>query len=127
TALAGPASNLAIAAVMVVPLRLTNSELIGFSGLLASQIIFINLLLAAFNLIPIPPLDGSKILAGILPDFWYPYLARLEQYGFAILFLLILFGRFYGPSVLFEMYEPVLDLFWDVFVGPLELTGFRVR
>lgn len=127
TALAGPASNLVMAGVMVIPLRFSGTELVGFPGLLASQIIFINLLLAAFNLIPIPPLDGSKILTGILPEFWYPYLARLEQYGFAILLALILVPAFLDTdSILFAMYEPVLDLLWDIFVGPIELSGFTL-
>ncbi len=124
TALAGPASNLAIAGIMLMPLRLTGVELVGFSGLLASQIVFLNLLLAAFNMVPIPPLDGSKILAGILPDFWFPYMARLDQYGFGILLAVILLGAFTGTSLLFEMYQPVLDLFWNVLVGPLGLSGF---
>ena len=125
TALAGPASNLVLAAAMVLPMRLTDVELTGFAGLLASQIVFLNLLLAAFNLVPIPPLDGSKILAGILPNFWFPYLQRLDQYGFGILLLIILIGGFTGSSLLCEMYRPVLDLLWDVFVGSTQLTGFR--
>ena len=40
-------------------------------------------------MIPVPPLDGHKILTGLLPDFWYPILAPMEQYGFAILLLFI--------------------------------------
>ncbi|MEZ4520458.1 MAG: site-2 protease family protein [Thermomicrobiales bacterium] len=126
TALAGPASNLVLAAVMILPLRLTGVELTGFAGLLASQIIFLNLLLAAFNMVPIPPLDGSKILAGILPDFWFQPLARLDQYGFGILLVIILLGGFTGGSLLFDMYRPVLDLFWTVIVGATDLTGYRV-
>ncbi len=125
TALAGPASNLVIAIIMVLPLRLTDVELTGFSGLLASQIVFLNILLAAFNLVPIPPLDGSKILTALLPDFWYPYLARLEQYGFGILLVVILIGGFTGTGLLFEMYRPVLDLLWDVVIGSADLSGYR--
>lgn len=125
TALAGPVSNLVIAAVMVIPIRFSDVELVGFSGLVASQIIFLNLLLAAFNLIPIPPLDGSKIMTGFLPDFWYPYLARLEQYGFGIILVIILVGGFTGNSLIFEMYRPVLDLLWDVIVGSTDLAGYR--
>jgi len=124
TALAGPASNLVMAAIMVAPIRFSDTELTGFAGLLASQIIFLNILLAAFNLIPIPPLDGSKILTGILPNFWFPYLARLEQYGIGILLVLLLLGGFTGYGLLFEMYRPVLDLFWNLIIGPTDLSGF---
>ena len=125
TALAGPVSNLVLAGTMVLPMRLSDIELSGFAGLLASQIIFLNLLLAAFNLVPIPPLDGSKILAGILPNFWFPYMARLDQYGFGILLVIILLGGLTGGSLLFDMYRPVLDLFWDYVVGSTQLTGFN--
>lgn len=127
TAVAGPASNLILATALVFPLRYGGVEFGGFPGLLVSQLIFINLLLAAFNMIPIPPLDGSKILAGFLPDFWFPYLQRLEQYGFAILLILILFSNFGGGgSIIFEMYQPVIELFWSNIVGSLDLSGFRV-
>ncbi|CAN5802632.1 site-2 protease family protein [soil metagenome] len=126
TAIAGPASNLVLAGVMIVPLKVSDVEITGFAGLVASQIIFLNLLLAAFNLIPIPPLDGSKILAGILPDFWFPYLARLDQYGIGILIVIILLGSFTGTSLLFAMYEPVLSLLWEVVVGSTDLAGYRL-
>ena len=124
TALAGPASNLVIAALVVLPIRFSDAELTGFAGLLASQIIFLNLLLAAFNLVPIPPLDGSKILTGLLPDFWYPYLARMEQYGIGILLVILLVGGFTSGNLLFEMYRPMLDIFWRVIIGSTDLSGF---
>jgi Zn-dependent protease len=75
--------------------------------------IIVNLLLASFNLIPIPPLDGHKILAGILPNYWYQYLAPLERYGFAILLVLFVVGR----GVLFDMYRPVYNLLQTTIVG----------
>lgn len=55
--------------------------------------ITLNIYLAIFNLIPIPPLDGSKILAGFLPKSTaYKYLTTMEQYGFLILMVLIIFN-----------------------------------
>lgn len=58
----------------------------------------INVILAALNLIPIPPLDGSKILMGFLPEQMGHYLARLEPYGFFIIIGLFFFG-FLHPLV----------------------------
>ncbi|CAN5546900.1 site-2 protease family protein [soil metagenome] len=117
TAVAGPASNLVIAAAVAIPMRFGGIELDGFMELLVRQVIWLNLLLAAFNMIPIPPLDGSKILAGILPNFWYQYLAPLQQYGIAILLVLVVVGG----GVLQAMYLPVFTLFWDSIVGSTQL------
>ena len=50
--------------------------------------VFLNLLLAAFNFIPIPPLDGSKILAAVLPDSASRVMEQIQQYGFIILLVL---------------------------------------
>ena len=51
--------------------------------------ISINLVLALINLLPIPPLDGSRILTGMLPSYWAWQYNRLEQYGFIILLVLL--------------------------------------
>jgi Zn-dependent protease len=120
TAAAGPLSNVIMATLVVIPLRFGNVEPTGFGAVLVEQFIFINLLLAAFNMIPIPPLDGSKILAGFLPNFWYPYLARMEQYAFAALLLLILFNRSFvsgGRDIIGTMYFPVFDFLRRTIVG----------
>jgi Zn-dependent protease len=62
-------------------------------------------------MIPVPPLDGHKILVGILPGFWYPVLAPLERYGFMILFGLFFVTRWLNlPSVLTEVYTPLANL-----------------
>lgn len=113
TAAAGPLSNLVLASLFVIPLRANGAEINGFALVLLQRMVVVNLLLAAFNLIPIPPLDGSKILAGILPNFWYPYMAKLEQYGFVILLALF----FLGGSLLGEMYRPVYNLLQAHIVG----------
>jgi len=80
--------------------------------------IVINLVLMAFNLIPLPPLDGSRILAAFLPPFWQPYLANLERYGFAILLVLILFGSALGGvSVISAIVAPVYNLLFRTLTG----------
>lgn len=61
-----------------------------FLNVFLTQMIVLNIYLAIFNLIPVPPLDGSKILAGFLPRAAaYKYLTTVEQYGFIILLVLI--------------------------------------
>ena len=109
---AGPLSNVVQAGVVALPFwlaggSLANARLQDFLG----TFIFVNLLLAAFNMIPVPPLDGSRILFGFLPNFWQPYLFPLERYGIAIIFLLAIFGRsFGGASIVGAMYQPVFDV-----------------
>jgi Zn-dependent protease len=54
----------------------------------------LNLSLFVFNLLPIPPLDGGKILTSILPESFTPILETIEQFGFVILLLFVYFGLF---------------------------------
>lgn len=114
TAAAGPLSNVIIATALAIPLRFGNVELEGFAYTLVTQMIFVNLLLAAFNMVPIPPLDGLKILTGILPAFWYQYIVPMERYGFAILLIVILMG---GRGIISAMYSPVYDVLQRSIVG----------
>lgn len=91
--LAGPATNFGIALLLSLLFRLLT-----FPASLASIILFygvtINLLLAIFNLIPIPPLDGSRILTGLLPEEYSYRLSRIEPFGFIILIILLISGIF---------------------------------
>jgi Zn-dependent protease len=59
---------------------------------LFSNLIFLNLSLAIFNLLPFPPLDGSKVLSTFLPESFQPVFELMEQFGFLILMALIYFG-----------------------------------
>lgn len=112
-AIAGPLSNLVMAAIAAVFFRAglvdTNSLFLGNASSLSLanlliQFLYINLALAFFNLIPVPPLDGSKILFAILPPELGYRLWPLEQYGFMILFLVV----FLVPQVLnFLVWRPV--------------------
>lgn len=98
-AVAGPLSNIIIAVVFGLIIRVAMATgFIASSGTLSlafleitSIIIFINLLLAVFNLVPIPPLDGSKILFAILPEKTRAYRDFFERAGFFLVLIFILF------------------------------------
>ncbi len=112
-AIAGPLSNLIMASMAAILFRLglvdLNSLFLGNASSfslanLLVQFLYINLALAFFNLIPVPPLDGSKILFAILPAELVYRLRPLEQYGFMILFAVV----FFVPQVLdFLVWQPV--------------------
>lgn len=107
--LAGPAANIALAVVFSLLIRLVPYFAGNLSGIfvfnfltIASTVVLINLILAFFNLVPIPPLDGSKILFAFLPYQWRGMQFFLEQYGFIFLLIFIFFlTRWIMPLVLF--------------------------
>lgn len=97
--LAGPGANflLAVASALAVKAILAAAGLIPEYVLIpalnmAAAGVWINLMLGFFNLIPIPPLDGSRILSGFLPAAGVLFLRRLEPFGFIILLLLFYLG-----------------------------------
>ena len=85
--LAGPATNIVLAIGAAGVLRTATHSSLPID--VALQFGIINVVLATFNLIPIPPLDGSAIIERFLPANWWPGWLRLRQYSFAILFLLV--------------------------------------
>ena len=94
---AGPASNLILAFILIAIYSMGHFGTLDYAysmtGLVLYRAFTLNIYLAIFNLIPIPPLDGSKILAGVLPQATaYKFLTTVEQYGFLILMVLIFFN-----------------------------------
>lgn len=92
--LAGPLVNLIVAYIAyAVYVAGQGFYTVSFMNQFLNYCIILNVFLAVFNLIPIPPLDGSKILAGFLPkQTAFKFLTTMERYGFVILMVLILFN-----------------------------------
>lgn len=110
---AGPAANLSLAILLAILIRLAHLFL-GPTGffveLTLTPIIALNIMWAFFNLIPIHPLDGGKVLVGLLPqNLAYKWDEFLRQYGFIILFFLIF--PFFGRSPIISFISPLVHFF----------------
>ncbi|HAZ28764.1 MAG TPA: site-2 protease family protein [Candidatus Magasanikbacteria bacterium] len=105
-AIAGPLSNFVLAAVFGLLVRLYP---VGSLTAFFSIIVQANVLLGVFNLVPIPPLDGSKVLFAIFPDSLRNLKITLERYGFILLILFIFF--------FFPILRPVISFLNGVFMG----------
>jgi Zn-dependent protease len=109
-ALAGPLSNFLLACALGLIIRLIPLSPILETGLIIG--VFFNLTLMIFNLLPIPPLDGSKILSLFVRDTTYMY---FEQYGFYVLMILIIFER-QIPVIPFIL-NRVVGFFYSLLTG----------
>lgn len=111
-AAAGPFSNLVVALIFGIFIRILGSTGVGDFGilpLLLHTIVFINVLLAVFNLFPLPPLDGSKVLFALLPDNYDHVRRWLERYGLVLLMIFIFYG--------FGIIRPIIGFIYELFVG----------
>ncbi|MCU1376361.1 MAG: Zn-dependent protease [Actinomycetia bacterium] len=114
--LAGPATNIALAVIAGLLLRTAFRDdlppvfsdfFIGRMPLVPQLLFwlgFMNVILAVFNLLPIPPLDGSAFVERVLPNRWWPTWLKFRQYGFGILLLLV----FVVPGALNKVFDPAL-------------------
>jgi Zn-dependent protease len=114
--LAGPVTNIALALVMAFVLRSTTG--VGIPRKLVFSFGYMNVVLATFNLIPFPPLDGSAVIERFLPSHWWPGWVRLRQYSMLVLFgvLFLLPGHY-----LDHLFNFSLDL-WGRLWLPTPLT-----
>ena len=126
-AAAGPAVNLALAFVSAILLRvvglfdmgstLAQWIILPIAAFLALSIV-VNVILACFNLIPIPPLDGGRILVGILPREWADAVSKVEPYGIMIVLILVLLDPFgIMRHTLFAINDGLLKLFMGTIAG----------
>ena len=117
-AVAGPLSNLLMAAIAAVPFRfgLLEPSFGTIGGILPTPALFlfdfvqINVLLMLFNLLPIGPLDGMKVLRGVAPREWDSILNPLEQWGMFILLALVFLGQGVLGLLLFGPADAILGL-----------------
>jgi Zn-dependent protease len=131
-AIAGPVTNLSLALVatgvgrlalaavspdaLLQKTFLSNLAHAGF--FLLGYFVIVNIVLAVFNMIPIPPLDGSRVLAYLLPPGGRRFMLFLEQYGFLILLALILLGGLTGVlSLASVIWERLLGYGWGSLLG----------
>jgi len=115
-ALAGPLSNIGIALIFALVIRFGGGLLGAQVVPLLGFVVFLNILLAVFNLVPIPPLDGSKILTTFLPR---QYAIRLERLGIWGMALILLFLFLFFPLI-----SRITFTIFNFFVGPAGASAF---
>jgi Zn-dependent protease len=115
-ALAGPLMNIVIALMLVFPIRVvyTISGTGSFSWQLLLTAITLNIVLAIFNLLPFPPLDGSKILFSLLPAHYRARFSNIHNYGYIFLIVLLLMPYLIKVDILGLILNPLLSRFWEL-------------
>ena len=122
--LAGPASNLLIATIAAIPFRLNLVQYTGMTstflpsmGEFLIEFIIINITLFIFNLIPISPLDGEKIIYTFLPSGIARFMDRIRPYGSLILLAVIMMGQFGSIDIFSAILNPPLLALFRLIMG----------
>lgn len=110
-ALGGPLTNLVIAFISYGIWALSGTPTAGLVGLIFSSMVTVNLGFFVFNILPIPPLDGSRVIYALAPEFVRTGMRYIEQYGIILVFLLVLVA---GP-LLGAYMSAVIDFFLTLF------------
>lgn len=134
-AITGPLSNIILATIFAIPLRFhwvslvdniripldflplgTPAFYFGFGSVLL-WLVWLNIALAVFNLIPLPPLDGSRMWQMFLPDKWYAQVTAYEIIGVPIFLGLIISDRFLGTNLFGSLLSVPLSFVWQLLVN----------
>lgn len=111
--LSGPFSNLALAGIVGLGFSAIWGTLPYLVQLFVVWLVRINIILAVLNLIPIPPLDGSRVIEGMLPARYVSLFRSIERFGILILlFFLVFFGGLFWAIV-----GPIMDFLFNLFLG----------
>jgi Zn-dependent protease len=126
---AGPGFNVLLAVLLALPFQmglvdlpfrfptLTEPDMAVWASTILTYAVFINVILAVFNLLPFSPLDGSQILTGVAPQQWLPYVLRLQVYGPILLVAVVMADIFLGLGIIGRVIFPVVNWATTLLLG----------
>jgi len=114
-AVAGPLTNLLIAFVMFGIYAIMGAPQEGLMALILSTAVMVNLGFFVFNMIPIPPLDGSRVLYALAPEFVRRGMEMIERFGIIFIFLIVIAASSYIGEFMFAAIGFFLDIFSHIF------------
>lgn len=121
--LAGVISNFLLACLAAIPLRfhlfptLPSSSILPSASEFLSTFFVINLVLMVFNLLPLPPLDGEKVLEYFLPESWMANYAKIKPYGPIALLVIVFVLPYFHIDIINAIMTPILTFFRYVLIG----------
>lgn len=116
-AVAGPLVNLVIAFIMFGVLMISGVGLTTTAGQILQLAVVVNLGFFVFNMLPIPPLDGSRVLYALAPDFIRKAMAAIEQFGIIVVFLIVLVASPVIFSLMSAVIGGILGVFETIFMA----------